>query len=164
MVARRAEKFETVLKNIKESGVELDPLVIVADVTIDAERIIDETIGAYGRLDVLINNAGFAIIATLEDLQIDDYDAVMKTNVRAVIVLTKLATPHLIESKGNIINISSALSTIAANTAFAYSLSKACLDHLTRCAAMELAGRCWFNVESHESDVFVNVSFSLLLL
>lgn len=141
MVGRRAEKFESVVKNIKESGVELDPLIIVADVTIDAERIINETIEAYGRLDVLINNAGFAIIATLEELQIEDYDAIMKTNVRAVIVLTKLAMPHLIESKGNIVNISSALATIAANTAFAYSMSKASLDHFTRCAAMELAGR-----------------------
>lgn len=74
LVGRRAKKFESVLTNIKNSGVETEPLVIVADVSTDAERIISETIEKYSRLDVLVNNAGFSIYGTLENMRIEDYD------------------------------------------------------------------------------------------
>lgn len=64
----------------------------------------------------------------------------MATNVRGPVLLTKLAIPHLVEAKGNVVNISSALGIIPSESVFAYSMSKAALDHFTRCAAMELAG------------------------
>lgn len=140
LVGRRAEKFENVVTNIKESGIEMDPLIIVADVSTDAERIIGETIEKYGRLDILINNAGFATFGRLEEMQMDDYDAIMATNVRGPVVLTKLAIPYLVEAKGNVVNVSSAAAIIPAEKVFAYSMSKAMLDQFTRCAAMELAG------------------------
>lgn len=82
LVGRNAAKFETVIRQIKESGVELDPLVILADVSIDAERIIAETIEKYERLDILINNAGFAIFDSLDTMNMEDYDAMIATNVR----------------------------------------------------------------------------------
>lgn len=82
LVGRNAAKFETVIGQIKESGVELDPLVILADVSIDAERIIAETIEKYERLDILINNAGFAIFDSLDTMNMEDYDAMIATNVR----------------------------------------------------------------------------------
>lgn len=66
LCARNADKFETVLSNIRESGVEVEPLVIVADVTTEAERIVSETIEKYQRLDILINNAGFTIPGSIE--------------------------------------------------------------------------------------------------
>lgn len=80
LVGRRAEKFESVLTNIKNAGIESEPLVIVADVTTDAERIISETVETYGRLDVLINNAGFSVYATLEEMKMEDYDGKLRLN------------------------------------------------------------------------------------
>lgn len=68
------------------------------------------------------------------------HSAMMATNVRGPVVLTKLAIPYLVESKGNVVNISSAVGLIPAESVFAYSMSKAMLDHFTRNAAMELAG------------------------
>lgn len=124
---------------MKQNGISLEPLVIIADVTVDAERIIFETIKRYGRLDILINNAGFALDGSLEKLKMHDFDAMMRTNVRAAIELSQLAIPHLAETKGNIVNVSSTAGITPIASFFAYSLSKAALDHFTMCAAMELA-------------------------
>lgn len=82
LCGRSAEKFETVIGQIKGSGVEMEPLVILADVSTDAERIIAETIEKYDRLDILINNAGFAIFDSLDTMSMEDYDAMIGTNVR----------------------------------------------------------------------------------
>lgn len=81
LVGRNEEKFENILEKIKEDGVETEPLVIIADVSIDAERIINETIEKYGSLDILFNNAGFGINGTIDDVKMEDFDAMMNTNV-----------------------------------------------------------------------------------
>lgn len=80
LVGRNATKFEIVTERIKESGVELEPLVILADVTVDAERITTETIEKYGRLDILINNAGFMIPAPFDAMEMTDFDGKLKLN------------------------------------------------------------------------------------
>jgi NAD(P)-dependent dehydrogenase (short-subunit alcohol dehydrogenase family) len=68
----------------------------------------------------------------------DIYDTLFDVNVRSVIALTQLATPHLINSKGNIVNISSQTGTDAATSACFYILTKATLNHFTKCLALEL--------------------------
>lgn len=74
LVGRNAEKFETVLEQITESGVDVKPLVILADISVDFTRIMDETIEKYGRLDILINNAGFSIPSSIENTKIEEFD------------------------------------------------------------------------------------------
>lgn len=74
----------------------------------DAQRLIKETIARFGRLDVLVNNAGFAQITSILDPEsIVNFDRVSNLDVRSVVNLTLLAVPHLTETKGNIVNISS---------------------------------------------------------
>lgn len=141
LVGRNAVKFEAVVNKIKESVTGSDPLTILADVSTDSKRIIDETIGKYKRLDVLINNAGFSIRGSLETTKIENYDAVMATNVRGVFLLTQLAVPYLIASKGNVVNVSSIAGLRAVPNTIAYAMSKAALDQFTRCSALELAGK-----------------------
>lgn len=138
LVGRNAGKFELVAERLRSKGIETEPLIILADVSVDAERIISETIEKFGRLDILINNAGFAVFDSLDAMEMTDYDAMMSTNVRAVVQLTKLAVPHLIESNGNIINVSSGLATIAIPHAVAYAISKTMIEQFTKCLAMEL--------------------------
>lgn len=124
----------------KSKGV--TPVCIVADVTDDADavRIIKETVEGFGKLDVLINNAGVIGMGGIKNSNMETYDKVMSTNMRSVYHLTMLATPHLIESKGCIVNISCVAGMKSSSMALAYNLSKAALDHFTRCIALELAG------------------------
>lgn len=121
------------LEKIKESGVDLEPLVILADVCVDAERIMNETIEKYGHLDILVNNVGVASLGTLETLKMEDFDSAMTTNVRSVVELSHLAVPYLTETKGNIVNVSSTLGLIPCPELFAYSVSKAAMDQFTKC-------------------------------
>lgn len=119
----------------------IKPLTITADVTDDTalERIVKETIDNFGKIDVLINNAGIIAMGGLKSSDVDTYDKVMAVNMRAVFQLTKLFTPHLIKSKGCIVNISSILSSKVSTQSLAYSVSKAALDQFTKCVALELA-------------------------
>lgn len=119
----------------------IKPLAITADVTEDlaAERIIKETIEHYGRVDVLVNNAGVIGMGGIKNSSMETYDIVMNTNMRSVYQLTMLAAPHLIQSKGCIVNISCIAGTKPSTMALAYNISKAALDHFTKCVALELA-------------------------
>lgn len=141
LVGRNVEKFESLIERIKDKGVETEPLVILADVTVDAEGIIDETIKKYDRLDILINCAGLGILGTIETTKMEDFDLIMTTNVRAVLQLTQLAVPHLIESKGNVVNVSSVCGMRPFENFLSYCMSKAALNQFSDCVAMELASK-----------------------
>lgn len=132
-----SDRLDCVAKEIIESGFHT-PFSVVADVTQNAEHIINETIEQFGKLDVLINNVGVIGAQGLMNLSMDDYDRIMNTNVRSVVVLSKLAVPHLVETKGNIVNVSSITGTRARPARLAYSMSKAALNQFTKCIAVEL--------------------------
>lgn len=136
LVGRNEAKFAKLAEKIDERT---EPLIILADVSVDAERIVSETIEKFERIDILINNAGFARQGTLEMTTMDDYDAVMATNVRGLMQITQLALPHLISSKGNIVNVSSVCGLRQFKGFLAYCMSKSALDQFTKCTAIELA-------------------------
>jgi len=115
--------------------------IVVGDITNQdvREKLVKETVKQFGRLDVLVNNAGISPkAATFLEAKIETYDQIFDINVRSLVVLTQLAVPHLIESKGNIVNISSGASLKALPTYHFYCMSKAALDHFTRCLAVDL--------------------------
>lgn len=141
LVGRNPDKFQQLVENFAENGIEIEPLIIYADVTQDAERIINETIDKYDHLDILINNAGFAIPGSIENITVDDFDASFAVNVKAIFELTKLAIPSLIDTKGSIINVSSVCGMRPFPEMIAYSVSKAALDHMTKCLALDLASK-----------------------
>ncbi|XP_030023289.2 3-oxoacyl-[acyl-carrier-protein] reductase FabG-like [Manduca sexta] len=141
IVGRSHEKVEKVAA--KFAGLHT-PLTISADVSDDhqAASLIQKTIDHFGKLDVLVNNAGISRPATvLQGNLLAAYDEVLATNLRAAIHLTTLATPHLIKTKGNIINMASVVGVIPPSdlSFLASSVSKAGLIHFTKGAALELA-------------------------
>ena len=117
------------------------PLLIKADLGIeeDTKLVLDKTISELGKIDILINNAGVLEMGTIENTSLEQYDRVMNVNLRAVYHLTMLSTPHLIETKGNIVNVSSVNGIRSFPGVLAYNISKAGLDQFTRCVALELA-------------------------
>ena len=112
-----------------------------ADVTDDAavDRIVPAAVAAFGRLDLLVNAAGIIGSGTIETTPIEDADYMMAVNVRAPFRLMQAAVAPLAETRGTIINVSSVAGLRAFPGVLAYCVSKAALDQLTRCAALELA-------------------------
>jgi NAD(P)-dependent dehydrogenase (short-subunit alcohol dehydrogenase family) len=107
--------------------------------TDEVDRLTREVTNAHEKIDVLVNAAGVIKNGTIENSAIDEWDSMMNINLRSVFYLMQCFIPALKETKGNIINVSSVAGTRAFPNVLAYCVSKAGLDQLTRCAALELA-------------------------
>ncbi|KPJ20326.1 3-oxoacyl-[acyl-carrier-protein] reductase FabG [Papilio machaon] len=141
IVARNETKMKQVASECENHGKR--PLLITADISQDAEakRAMEATIQTYGKLDILVNNAGMLRYGTLLDGgALAAWDQVMAINFRAALHLMQLAAPHLVETRGSIVNVSSVDGSSSVPPPLVpYSVSKAALEHLTRGAARELA-------------------------
>jgi NAD(P)-dependent dehydrogenase (short-subunit alcohol dehydrogenase family) len=114
---------------------------LVADVADpeDAPRTIAQAIDRWGRLDVLVNNAGAGALLPLGDATAAQITSILAVNVVGPSLLAASALPHLMAAKGAIINISSTFGRKPGAGLSHYAASKAALEHLTRCWALELA-------------------------
>ncbi len=117
--------------------------VQLADVneTSQLDRVVAETIENFGQIDVLVNSAGVIKGGNIENTTIDDWDKMMNINVRSVFNMIQRCVPHLIATKGSIVNVSSVAGTRSFPNILSYCVSKAAVDQLTRCTALELADR-----------------------
>ena len=140
-LALSGRNFENLEKVASECEGTKKPLLIKADLGVeeDTKLLLEKTISELGKIDILINNAGVLEMGTIENTSLEQYDRVMNVNLRSVYQLTMLATPHLIETKGNIVNVSSVNGIRSFPGVLAYNISKAGLDQFTRCVALELA-------------------------
>jgi NAD(P)-dependent dehydrogenase (short-subunit alcohol dehydrogenase family) len=138
-LGRNPDALREVEAAVKSAGGEA--LALTVDVTNgdEGQRAIDETIKTFGGLDVLVNAAGHISTGSVETTSLAAWDAMMNVNLRAVFQLMQVAAPHLIKSKGSIVNVSSVTGLRSFPGVLAYCVSKAGLDQLTRCAALELA-------------------------
>jgi NAD(P)-dependent dehydrogenase (short-subunit alcohol dehydrogenase family) len=139
LVGRDAETLAEVARQVGDAGGEAAE--IRADVTLDGEarRAVEEAIERFGGLDVLVNAAGIITNGTIENTALEDWDAMMNVNLRSVFQLMQLAVPYLEKRPGNVVNVSSVTGLRAFPGVLAYCVSKAGVDQLTRCAALELA-------------------------
>jgi NAD(P)-dependent dehydrogenase (short-subunit alcohol dehydrogenase family) len=105
----------------------------------ETSGFVERVIKDFGGIDILVNAAGIIANGTIENTTLADYDLMMNINVRSLFQLMQLALPSIIERKGNIVNVSSVTGLRAFPGVLAYCVSKAAVDQLTRCAALELA-------------------------
>ena len=125
----------------RESGAKTAAVAVdVADDKACAD-LISETLGRFGRIDVLVNNAAILSPGGVVDLDPAAFDRVMRINLRSYFVLTQLVARHMIEKniKGAIINMSSVNSVVAIPNQLAYVTAKGGVQQLTTAAALELA-------------------------
>jgi NAD(P)-dependent dehydrogenase (short-subunit alcohol dehydrogenase family) len=140
-VARSQEPLAALAAEIASIAPDAPPLALAADITAaDApDRVVREVVAQAGGLDILVNAAG-VIAAAPTDLTTDEvWDRMMDINVRAPFRLMRAAYPHLKARRGNIVNVSSVNGLRAFAGVSVYCASKAALDHLTRCAALDWA-------------------------
>lgn len=141
LVARSGKKLAEIEHEINARGGKAK--AIPADVTReeDIERVVRETVQAFGGIDVLVNAAGIIATGTIENTGLKDWDYMMNVNVRSPFYLIQCAMPYLVERKGNVVNVSSVTGLRAFPGILSYCASKAAVDQLTRCAALEMASQ-----------------------
>lgn len=140
LVGREDARLMTVAQECENRN-GLPPLCLLLDLTVDdnCKILVEKTVEIYGRLDVLINCAGKMKVTSLFDRTMDLFDEMIAINLRVPYLLTQLSLPHLLKSKGNVINIGSSLSKRHRPGFLAYKISKTGLDKFTKQAAAELA-------------------------
>ncbi len=138
-VGRNEKELSSLNKNVQNAKGLIWPHLADMTEMSQLDRIVTETVHNHKQIDVLVNSAGVIKNGSIETTTLDDWDKVLNINLRTVFALTQKCIPYLIETKGNIVNVSSVAGTRAFPNVLAYCVSKAATDQLTRCSALELA-------------------------
>jgi NAD(P)-dependent dehydrogenase (short-subunit alcohol dehydrogenase family) len=123
------------------TGLHSNIVGVIADAAApaDAARTVAKAVETWGRLDVLVNNAAAGAILALAEASAEKITRIFAVNVVGPSLLAAAALPHLSAGKGTIVNVSSTFGHKPAAALSHYAASKAALEHLTRCWALELA-------------------------
>lgn len=105
----------------------------------DCDELVADTVDEFGRLDCLVNAAGVLIMGNVEELSDDEWRDTLTTNLDVPFYLSRAALPHLIQSTGSIVNISSVWGLEGGQRALAYCASKGGLIQMTRAMALDHA-------------------------
>ena len=146
LIARTREQLDQVAGEIRDLG--RQALVVPGDVNdLDQLRqLVDEAVGAFGRVDIVVNNAGGTMPAPFPDTSVRAFEGAFHFNVTTAFALTQAALPHLLDSgHGAVVNISSAMGRLRDRGYAAYGTAKAALAHLTRLLAADCAPRVRVN-------------------
>jgi 7-alpha-hydroxysteroid dehydrogenase len=146
LVARSPEELDRAAADVRDAGREV--LVVSADLRdlSSADVVVEQTVARFGRLDVLVNNAGGAAPRPFLETTPQDLDDAFRLNVSAAFALTRQAVPHLLENdNASVINLSSRMDRLVARGLLTYGTVKAAVSHMTRLLAAELAPRIRVN-------------------
>jgi NAD(P)-dependent dehydrogenase (short-subunit alcohol dehydrogenase family) len=138
-VGRKATELEAVAQAVNSAGGRCVPLVADVTSTDGPDAIVTKASATIGGIDTLVNAAGIIANGTVEHTSDAAWDEMLDINLRAPFRLTRAAAPLLVASKGSVVNVSSVTGLRAFPGVLAYCVSKAGVDQLTRCAALELA-------------------------
>ncbi|MDR6224543.1 SDR family oxidoreductase [Desmospora profundinema] len=133
-----AARSENRLKELAATHEKIIPLVTDLTHSNDVKRMVDTAVTETGRLDILINNAGLGHFGRVEELTEQQWDQMMDVNLKGAFLACKFAIPHLIKSKGHIVNISSVAGTVTFPGGGGYCASKFGLQALSDVLTQEL--------------------------
>jgi 7-alpha-hydroxysteroid dehydrogenase len=165
LAARTKAKLDDAVAEIRTAGGKA--LAVVTDVNEveQLERLVAATLREFGRIDVLVNNAGGTMPGPALHLALPDFEGAFHFNVGTAFQLAKLCAPHMAARDGGaVVNISSAMSYMVDPGFVAYGTAKAALSHLTRLLACEWAPRIRVNAlavgatETEALGMFLNAA------
>lgn len=144
LLARRKEKLDTVVKEIEAAGHKA--IAVQCDVSNEdsIKKAVDEVLAHYGKIDILLNNAGVAVAGSVETLSVEGWDSSMDINVKGIFLMCKYVIPQMKEQKyGRIINVASVNAIVADKpmtlVRHVYNASKAAVLGLTKGMAASYA-------------------------
>lgn len=139
LLGRDAQRGSAAVDSL--SGVGHKSVFIAGDVSkiLDCGRVVAETVARFGRLDVLVNSAGEYLEKSLLDTSETEFDRIMSINMKGAFLLTQAATPHLKQSRGSVVNVSSDAGVNGNVFCTAYCASKGALNLFTKALSLELA-------------------------
>ena len=137
--SRHIDKCEEVAKEINDMGGKAIAVACDTKVRSDVENLIEKTVEAFGKVDIMVNNAGMGITKRIIEMTEDEWDEVIDTNLKGVFFGIAEAGKHMIDNgiKGRIINISSAGGLVGTKNIISYCASKAGVISMSKTAAME---------------------------
>jgi NAD(P)-dependent dehydrogenase (short-subunit alcohol dehydrogenase family) len=140
-VARRGERLASLAEEVE--GAPGDLAISVTDVTKPGEvaRMVDMAVDRFGGIEALVNNAGMEIQGGVENLEEDEFQSMLSTNVIGPYLCTRESLRHLEQSRGSIVNIGSTVVTRAPRDRFGYVASKGALEAMSRALAGDLGPR-----------------------
>ncbi|MFH1319398.1 MAG: SDR family oxidoreductase [Bacteroidota bacterium] len=107
LAARNLEKLEELAIRLKSKGLETLPVKTDVSIEEDCKNLIEKTIDAYGKIDVLINNAGISMRALFEEVDLSVIKRMMDVNFWGAVYCTKYAMPYLLKVRGSVAGVSS---------------------------------------------------------
>jgi len=142
LTGRNVDGLKETKNKCLKHGLKESQIVLVDGELTDNEvpkKLIDAAIATFGQLDVLVNNAGMTLSQPAMELTMDGFDKIHNVNLRSTVAITLLALPHLVKTKGSVVNISSIASYRPVTGAISYCVSKAGMDMFTKSLAFEMA-------------------------
>jgi NAD(P)-dependent dehydrogenase (short-subunit alcohol dehydrogenase family) len=139
LVGRNEQALAEVADSVQQTGGRAVACAVDVTTAEAPDQIVGRAVREFGGLDVLVNAAGVIATGTLDATTDEVWDAMMSVNLRAPFRLMRAAAPHLTARKGAVVNVSSVNGLRSFPGVLAYCVSKAGVDHLTRCAAIEMA-------------------------
>jgi len=139
LTARRVDVLDALAQRIAATGTP-EPLVAGCDVTRDGdiERAVAESTRRWGKLDVVIANAGFGVVGPFRDLSVDDYRRQFETNVFGVLRTIAAALPAIEKTRGNVVIVGSVAGWVSSPNTSPYAMSKFALRALADAITPEL--------------------------
>ena len=138
ITGRSKERLDPVAQQLQQVGVQVLAVQANAALRQDNERMVQETLAHFGRLDVLVNNAGISMRALFKDLDLEVFEQVMQINLMGTVYATKFALPEILKNKGAIINISSINGYRGTPARTAYTASKYAMNGFTESLRTEV--------------------------
>lgn len=140
LVGLEEELLRTAAEEMTGQGLTVFPIVANITCQDDVDRVFSATVAHYGRLDVLVNNAGRTHRGKITEITPDEIQSLFDLNVMGTIRCTQKAVPHLLQTKGHVVNIGSLAAKSAARWVGAYPITKHAVAAFSQQLRLELGG------------------------